>query len=285
MALAMGLAAPPVAAQTNTALAEDLFNKAFDLMDSGRYPRACRMLEESQRLDPAIGTQFRIAECYEKIGRVASARALFVEVADSAKKAGNAARERVARERAAALERVLPRLVIVVPDALKGGSLEVRRDGLLVEQKNWAKGVPVDFGSYSVIARMKGRTSWTKTVAVTEPTGVVTLIVPVLARDEPLPVSPPKAPAEPAPSGPSPVLVGVGVTLVVGVVALFATQSLHREGELFGGWPGSSPSACCAGGRRGDSALPGPQLTPLSGGNGVSAPRAGFLDGGLRVSF
>src|SRR6476620_2846381 len=66
------------------AAAQALFDSARTLMAQGNFNDACPKLEESQRLDPGVGTQFNLAVCYEAIGRNASAWSLFLEVAASA---------------------------------------------------------------------------------------------------------------------------------------------------------------------------------------------------------
>src|SRR5580698_2604369 len=106
-------------ATERAALAQGLYDAAAELIKAGKFAEACPKLEESQRLDPAMGTQFFLAGCYEKTGRPTSAWSLFLEVAGAAKAAGNTVRETTARARAAALEPRLPRLRIVVDDATR----------------------------------------------------------------------------------------------------------------------------------------------------------------------
>ena len=53
---------------------------------------ACEKLAKSQSLDPGMGTQYRLAECYEKLGRLASAYEQYTAVADAAKAAKKADR-------------------------------------------------------------------------------------------------------------------------------------------------------------------------------------------------
>src|SRR5579859_7001050 len=93
---------PASAAPTacDKAAAQALFEDAIKLMANKSYDEACRKLEESQRLDAAMGTRYQLAQCYEATGRIASAWAAFVEVADLAREAGQGSREKAARERA-----------------------------------------------------------------------------------------------------------------------------------------------------------------------------------------
>src|ERR1700677_768529 len=129
------------------ALAQGLYDAAAELIKAGKFAEACPKLEESQRLDPAMGTQFFLAGCYEKTGRPTSAWSLFLEVAGAAKAAGHTVRETTARARAAALEPRLPRLRIVVDDATRAlAGLEIRRDGVLVQAVAYGAPIPVDLG-------------------------------------------------------------------------------------------------------------------------------------------
>src|SRR6185295_13337617 len=93
-------AAPASAQQGGDQVAEKLFNDAIALVSAGKYAEACPKFEESQKLDPALGTQFNLADCYEHTERKGTARRLFLEVADAAKAAGKGEREKKSRERA-----------------------------------------------------------------------------------------------------------------------------------------------------------------------------------------
>src|SRR5258707_10266347 len=99
---------------TDKATAQALFDQAKQLAVAGKYAEACPKFEESERLDPGIGTQFQLANCYEHAGRIASAWTLFLEVASVSRGAKQPEREKVARERAAALETKIPKLTITV---------------------------------------------------------------------------------------------------------------------------------------------------------------------------
>ena len=182
-----------------------LFNEARRLAASGRYAEACPKFEESQRLDPGIGTQFNLADCFEHTGRTATAWALFLDVASAAGGNGQQARESVARKRAATLEPRLSRLTIEAPKSLTG--LEVRRNGEIVNGVLWNSPVPVDPARYEIAATAPGRQSWS-TLATVGPDGAaVIVVIPILEGAPESPIGPVEAsapqarqatPAEPA---------------------------------------------------------------------------------------
>jgi len=57
----------------DVAAAQALFERGRALMAQRRVAQACPLFEESQRLDAGIGTQYNLANCYEAMGRFASA--------------------------------------------------------------------------------------------------------------------------------------------------------------------------------------------------------------------
>jgi serine/threonine-protein kinase len=147
------------------AKAEAAFDEGRALLRQGRAREACPKLEESQRLDPGLGTQLNLAACYERLGRFASAHALFVEVAAGARQHGQDERERVARARATALEAKVSQLVIGVP-AGAGPELHVERDGAELPRAEWNVLMPVDPGLHRVRAWGPGVGEWSTEVRV-----------------------------------------------------------------------------------------------------------------------
>src|SRR5262249_40173175 len=61
----------------NEANARSLFNEAKKLMKGGQYADACPKLEAAARLYSSAGILLNLGDCYEKIGRTASAWAKF----------------------------------------------------------------------------------------------------------------------------------------------------------------------------------------------------------------
>jgi hypothetical protein len=210
--LGLRLAVPGVAHAGDPAAAQALFLEAKRQMAQGNFAVACAKLEESQRQDAAVGTQLNLADCYEKLGRTASAWELFLEVSSATK--GQPAREKVARERASALEPRLARLIINVtgadpnPDAPQAGvvagrgrAVEVRRDGVAVGRAQWGTAIPVDPGLHVVSASAPGAKPWQASVTLQDDGRTTTMVVPELESAPPSPSGAAQAPPSPATSG------------------------------------------------------------------------------------
>jgi hypothetical protein len=163
----------------DAAVAQALFDQAKHLVASGNAKDACPKFEESERLDPGTGTEFNLADCYERVGRVASAWTLYVQVAAESHLANKLDREKVAREHAEALATHLPKLVIDVPAASRVPGLTVKRTGTLVGEPQWGVPVPVDPGSQSVHAEAPGFEPWDGAIDVAGE-GTVTIQIPAL---------------------------------------------------------------------------------------------------------
>lgn len=113
---------------TDLASAQNLFDEAMQLMNRQRYSDACPKFEASQQILPGVGTQFNLADCYERTGKYASAWANFRAVATSLSKRGDTEREQVARSRADQLFPKLSYLTVRVVHPAPG--LVLKRDGM-----------------------------------------------------------------------------------------------------------------------------------------------------------
>jgi hypothetical protein len=82
---------------------------------------------------------------------------MYEQVASLAGKAGDATRQQVARERAAALAPRLARLTVTVPPASDIAGLTVKRDGEAMERGAMGSPVPVDPGSIAFEVGAPGR--------------------------------------------------------------------------------------------------------------------------------
>jgi hypothetical protein len=232
--LATNAAATPLAlAQTageKAAAAQALFDEAMRLMRTDHAVEACPKLEEAQRLDAGMATQFRLAECYEKVGKLASAWASFIAVADSAGVAKLPDREAAARKRADALAARIPRLTIIVPPAVAAlDGVDVQRDGVSVGRPLWGVPVPIDPGEHVVTVKAPGKKVGEARLSAGEAAGTLTTTVQP-PEDLPQVVATALPPQAPPPhrgrsAVPAIVLGGVAVVGAVTGAALFAVHS------------------------------------------------------------
>jgi hypothetical protein len=191
LALATALAVPLMiadgvraqAAAGDKAAAEMLFDRGVTLMREGKLEEGCIQLEQSLSIEAGVGTMLYLAECYEKVGRIASAWAMFREAASAAREAGQPERAKQGNDRAAQLAPKLSMLTIqVAPEnAVKGFAL--MRNGTQVNQGLWNVPVPVDPGEHSLQAQAPGRLDWSTQVSVRGDADSVTVRVPQLDED------------------------------------------------------------------------------------------------------
>ncbi len=187
--------------------ARALFKDGRALAASGSYAEACPKFEQSLKLDVGIGTKFNLADCYEHLGRTATARTLFLEVAATAHESGQSEREEAATARAKALETQIHTLVIDVK--VSSPKQEIRRDGIVLEPAKWGAPEPVDPGFHEIVVTAPGKKRWHARVEVPL-SGDVTVQIPALEDAEPAPsavaapaaVAPAKKPAPPEPPPP-----------------------------------------------------------------------------------
>jgi serine/threonine-protein kinase len=176
----LGISGVAVADGADSAAAQTLYDEAKALVAEGRHSEACPKLEESQRLDPGSGTLLNLADCYEHVGRTASAWSTFLEAATLARAAGNPEREREARDRAAKLDGRLSKVRIDVSHAAGIPGLQVVRDGKDVGTPQWNIALPIDPGSHVISASAPGYRPWSASIVIVSGANTTVVIVPVL---------------------------------------------------------------------------------------------------------
>lgn len=166
LAPACCLYATPALAQDKAA-AEALFDQGVRLMKQNSFADACPKLEESERIDPAVGTLLYLGECYERIGKTASAWATFREASSLASTSNQPDRARVASGRAQDLESKLSRLSIeLAPDVSRIPGVVVKRGSQKIEPSLYGTPLPVDPGDYRVEVSAPGYEVWSTPIKV-----------------------------------------------------------------------------------------------------------------------
>ncbi|HEX6276321.1 MAG TPA: hypothetical protein VFZ53_24945 [Polyangiaceae bacterium] len=259
VAAALGsFVAEPAHAQdaSGKAAAEALFESGVQLMKAGRFSEACPKLETSQRVDPGVGTLLYLAECYEKLGRTASAWATFREAESVARAQNQQDRARTAQFRAQKLEPELSYLTVNVPAEARVEGLVIRRGTVNVLPDLYGVAAPVDPGTIELEAGAAGYRRFTTQVKVgprerevvtlpkleADPTAEAPPVAPVAAgavsmppQNEPAPNPPPDAPPESKKNHTLAFIVG-GVGLVgIGVGSYFGLRAMakNKDSEAF----------------------------------------------------
>jgi len=216
------------AQDTNIAVAEQLFRDGRALMAAGDVARACPKFEESNRVDPKLGTLMNLALCHEKSGRSASAWAEYAQAASLAARAGQSDREKVARERAAALE---PTLSHVIIDADPKAEVTIALDDHAIGAAAFESPIPIDPGPHVLRATAPGAVPFEQSFVVQKGAPAATLKVPSLAPA----AAPPQAVHALPPQGNHSglrtagfVVGGAGVVLV-GIGAYFGAQAFSEK--------------------------------------------------------
>jgi hypothetical protein len=198
--VALAVASTAVA-QTSTD-AEALFRDGKALMQRGRIAEACEAFEASQRVEPTVPTLMNLADCREKNQQLVAAWGHFLQAARMTHgDPGRRAAHDTARQRAAALEPRLSRLVVAVPDQSRVDGLVVLRNGVELDPAMWNRALPVDGGEYEIVGKAPGREPWSARVTVAAERDHRSVEVPrfeALPATLPAPSAPPPAPATPS---------------------------------------------------------------------------------------
>jgi serine/threonine-protein kinase len=172
--------------------AQVLFDEGQRLFKESKFDAACGKLESSIRLCPRfLGARGRLAECYEKTGRLASAWASWRDVAGIAQKSGNdkdRARADLASKRAQALEARLAHISVKLAAGNTTKGLAILRDGKPVEGATLGVALPVDAGTHHVEASAPGFLPWRIEIGITDGASVP-IEVPALAPEPEAPVA------------------------------------------------------------------------------------------------
>jgi hypothetical protein len=161
--------------------AESLFREGRTLVKQGRLQDGCDKFEASEVIEPSVGTLLNLGDCREKLGKVATAWAAFKKAEAMAKASGkDDKRAAEAQRRAARLEPQLPNLTI---SAKPTPGLVIKRNGEKLDSGVLDTPVPVDPGTYRIVAEAPGYKPYQLDVSLAI-RGKRTITIPPLQKQE-----------------------------------------------------------------------------------------------------
>ena len=196
LVLGVSLLASPALAQESSvptpASAEQLFREGSQLLKAGETEAACAKLSASEEQESAIGTRGLLAYCHERQGLLATALREYEAVAELAHSVGQLARERVAREQVAQLERRVTHVVVVLSEGPPNTQVFVGARRL--ETAELRAPFASDPGTFPVRALAPGSEPYSATVVVPPDGSTVRIVIPPLARASEPPTTKPAGP-------------------------------------------------------------------------------------------
>lgn len=230
----------PSAPPTETPSTADALHRAGrEALDAGRVHEACGLLERSQMLEPTLPKAAFVAVCHERQGRTALAWREYIEVADSARRAGLPEREAKARELAERLAPTLLRLRVLEAVATPGRTVTI--DGAPPPSAHADGSIPLDAGTHRIAVEAPGHRPWALDFTLDAAHPIVDVAIPQLERPaEILPMRrhlhppPDAAPADRTPLHVAAIATGaLGVAgIIVGSVSGLAAFDLMDESDV-----------------------------------------------------
>jgi len=187
--------ASTAAAQAPTP-ADAAFKRGRELLKAGKYADACIEFEHSNKLDPQLGTAFNIAQCSEKVGKLARALEVY---RDLLARDTNAQRKTVVADAIPKLEARVPKLVVKAATKPAGLLVTLQPAQSVIPPRPIEVNAPIemDLGEYVIIAKGGGITDWTGTARIDTEAKTTTVELPVPAPAEAKPQPIVSKPAEP----------------------------------------------------------------------------------------
>jgi hypothetical protein len=228
----------------------ELFKEGREALASGDYALACRKFAESASADPRVGTFINLAQCEEKLGRLAASRQFWQQAVDLARGLGDE-RGGYAGEEFARIDARVPRLTVRL-EASAPPDTVVRRDGVELTRSSLGIALPAELGAHKILVRAVGREPRDYDVDLREgerreiDVDVGPLVEPGAEPEPAPPPPPPPAPRAPGVLRPAAYVVGgIGAaSLATGVVFAVLAKSAQSDAT-----PHCDGDVCDAAGR------------------------------------
>ena len=285
-------------AQNNPA--DAAFKRGRELLKAGKYADACVEFEHSQKLDPALGTEFNIAQCSEKIGKLARALELYRGMLPRDQKED---RKKIVADAIPKLEARVPHLLVKAPSPPPPGftlTIQVINSGQPPKALEANKSIEIDFGEYAIVAKASGVPDWSQNIRI-DTEAKTTTVEPPLGAPKPVVSTPPPTtatttattapitqPVEPV-DDPSPPrskrklygVIGMGVggaSLVTGLVfGAMARSKWTKAKDVCGGTTCTTVADQMEAQKLGDAARGRATLSTIFVGVGVAAAATGVI--------
>jgi hypothetical protein len=218
---------------------EALYRAGREALEAGRADEACGLLERSQMLEPTLPKAAFVAVCHERQGRTALAWREYMEIAESARRAGLPEREARARELAERLAPSLLRVRLLEPAPTPGRTVTI--DGKAPPSAHADGTIPLDAGAHRIAAEAPGYLPWALDFTLDAAHPTIEVSIPQLerppaalpARQRARPPPPAAAPVDRTPLYAAAIATGaLGVAgIVVGAVSGLAAFDLMEESD------------------------------------------------------
>jgi tetratricopeptide (TPR) repeat protein len=149
------------------------FDEGRALTKAGRASEAIAKFLASLAAEPSAVAALNLADCYERIGKLASARERFKQAEQLSSAAGDGARAAEAHRRAEILEPRLSTITVLPPPP--GVTASTWVDGVSLPPDGWGKPHPFDNGPHEVVFQAADGKPQTKAVNLSEEGAKVTL--------------------------------------------------------------------------------------------------------------
>lgn len=148
---ALAMLASPHADGADPKAAEALFQAAKKLADEGNWAQACPKFDASFELEAQLGTLVNLANCWEQLGRVATAWVRLNQALEWAQRIDDVDRIEWIKDHQSKVTPRLPKLIVRVQNPVP--TLSVEQDGTIVPPPSWGIELPVDPGDVSIRVR------------------------------------------------------------------------------------------------------------------------------------
>lgn len=151
----------------DAATAREQLKIGYLLAQEGKCEQAVLHLRESLRLDPKAITLINLADCEEKLGKLADAMAHWVDARARAVSEAQRPIEEEATARLNALEPRLARLTITLAKTSPANAT-VERDGVVLGSPSLGIALPVDPGRHVIVVKAEGHADATTELTLRE---------------------------------------------------------------------------------------------------------------------